>query len=463
MTERSSSHKSDGRQSSMGVSAHSTHLNSLALESRPTLEDNLSIGPPPGLSFLGPLPAIIRCWLDTTFSNESLLYAAVCTGSYRSILSYHMATRLGLAERIVERNGESRLKLHVYLPEATIQHSFTRPASPASQLPAITVEFEVHDTSASSNGIQIFLGGDLLRARSADILFSQDRMTILDDDRNKLAVPLVRPENLTIFRNLVTLSIPDTRSYSLLTKQDSITAGKSNGLSERLTDQSSLHIGSSVEEIGDVVKKGRNDSNNVAPIAPPTKQQSTVGDVYGSPLGDQQAQANLSTGSRDTAERFMSRENGSRPETPSHSGHATAWSSWRRDSAQNMRQDSTFSSVASSSGHNKTSRGKGMKVLKPIRSSGSRSASTVHTPTSVDITPRWQDEVLPTPSGTSANVNVDVKPSRALSPSDSKSDVKSALPSTGIGNKARTTNPVGGASAFGWLNSSQRQSSASID
>ena len=462
MTERSSSHKSDGRQSSLGVSAHSTRLNSLAFDSRPVLEDSSSVGPPPGLSFLGPLPAIIRCWLDTNFSNESLLYAAICTGSYRSVLSSHIAIKLGLAERIIQRSGESRLKLQVYLPEATVQHPSTRPVSPASQLPAITIEFEVHDISTAENGIQIFLGSDLLRAKSADILFSQERMTVLDDDCNKLAVPLVRPERLAIFRDLVTLSIPKSASYSILTGQEPIANNHSASLPGRQTVHDNLRIGSFADKLGRTTKVDRSENNTISPIAPPIKQQSVIGDTFISNPTSQQIQGSPSTESKDAAEQLAGRENGTQLDTPSRTSHGNVWGSWRRDSAQSPRQDSTFSSIASSSGYQKPSRGKGMKVLKPTRASTFRSASVVQTPTSLDMTHRWQEDVNQHSSSTSTNAVLDTKSTDSPRASIS-SDSKTALMSGGSGSKARPTNPVGGASAFGWLNSSQRQTSTSIE
>lgn len=54
------------------------------------------------------------------------------------------------------------------------------------------------------DAIEILLGCDVLRTRNADIHFSLDRLTMFDDDRNKVSVPLVRPENATLFQNLQT-------------------------------------------------------------------------------------------------------------------------------------------------------------------------------------------------------------------------------------------------------------------
>ena len=204
MTERSSSHRSEGRQSS----THSARASSFGFESRPlsaTVAPFVPLGPPPGLFILGPVPSIIRCWLDTNFSNETLLYAVVCTGSYKSTVDFGLISRLGYQDQITtDREGQRVIKLPVYLPEATIQQSSARSISPAPTLPTLTTMFVVPDTQCKEDAIQIFIGCDVLRTRNADIHFSLDRLTLFDDDRNKLSVPLVRPENAVLFQNLQT-------------------------------------------------------------------------------------------------------------------------------------------------------------------------------------------------------------------------------------------------------------------
>ena len=208
MTERTSSHKSDGRHSSAGASIGSARASNFGPESRPlsaTVPSFIPSGPAPGLFILGPVPSIIRCWLTTTYSNDSLLYAAICTGSCKSVLATELISRLELQDQIqTGREGQRTLKLPVYLPEATIQQSSSRSSSPVPQLPAVTVDFDVLDFGSDGDEIQILVGSDILRARSADIQFSQDRITLFDDDRNKLSIPLVRPENASLFQNLLT-------------------------------------------------------------------------------------------------------------------------------------------------------------------------------------------------------------------------------------------------------------------
>jgi len=160
--------------------------------------------PPPAFYVLGPVPAIIRCWLTETFSNDSLLYAAVCTGSYASCISRSLVHRCGLDDQTAEENGVRKIKLPIYLTEATIHQSSSRSASPAPQVPTLAAKFIVVDSAVEDRSVQVVIGSDILRAHNADILFSQDKLMIFDEDRNRLAIPLVRPESDATYKGLFT-------------------------------------------------------------------------------------------------------------------------------------------------------------------------------------------------------------------------------------------------------------------
>ncbi|KAF1927489.1 uncharacterized protein M421DRAFT_93328 [Didymella exigua CBS 183.55] len=208
LSERSYSHKSDGRQSSAGQSVHSVtsgRANSFTSYG-PTTPVELP-GLAPGLFILGSVPSIIRCWLNTNFKHDTLLYAAVCTGSHTSYLDLHLIDYLGFQDQITQNDdGCRKIQLTVYLPEAVPVSASAQSDSPAPQLPSITVEFTVvdeHDLS-KPKAIQILIGSDLLRSHNADILFSTNHLMIYDDDRNKLQVPLVRPEDESAFKSLST-------------------------------------------------------------------------------------------------------------------------------------------------------------------------------------------------------------------------------------------------------------------
>ncbi|KAK6440980.1 hypothetical protein LTR95_002803 [Oleoguttula sp. CCFEE 5521] len=217
MNERTASHKSEGRASS----AHSIRsagtsggrANSLVLDSFGIGSESPRDGPAlaPGLLLLGAVPAIIRCWMNTNFKHDALLYAAVCTGSHKSYLDLRLIRKLGFEDQITADDGASTVELPVYFPEAVPHPSSSRSTSPAPQLPTLTIPFQVVDASSSaenanldSKAIQIFIGSDVLRAHCADILFSSNSISLFDDDGSKLSIPLVRPEDESSFNTLAT-------------------------------------------------------------------------------------------------------------------------------------------------------------------------------------------------------------------------------------------------------------------
>ncbi|KAK3063852.1 hypothetical protein LTR53_018738, partial [Teratosphaeriaceae sp. CCFEE 6253] len=103
-----------------------------------------------------------------------------------------------------DSDGVRNVILPVFFPEAVPHPASSRSSSPAPQLPTLTVGFKVVDQAASheTKAIQIFIGSDVLRAHNADILFSSNSMTLFDDERNKLSIPLVRPEDEAAFKSL---------------------------------------------------------------------------------------------------------------------------------------------------------------------------------------------------------------------------------------------------------------------
>ena len=230
VNEGTSSHKSDRRASSAHSirSAASGRANSLNLDGGDHIGDahRSPLDAPalaPGLLLLGSVPAIIRCWMTTTFTHDALLYAAVCTGSYTSFLDVRLLRKLGLLSLVeTDTHGRRTVELPVYFPEAVPHPASSRSSSPAPTLPTLTVDFTVveHETPPSTSptspppnaddgndkAVQIFLGSDVLRAHSADVLFSSNSMTLLDDDRTKLSVPLVRPECEAAFKHLYVAS-----------------------------------------------------------------------------------------------------------------------------------------------------------------------------------------------------------------------------------------------------------------
>ncbi len=443
MTERSSSHKSEGRQSS----THSVRASSFGLETRPlsaAVAPFVPLGPPPGLFILGPVPSIIRCWLDTNFSNESLLYASVCTGSYKSILDVGLITRLGYQDQIIlDREGQKIIKLPVYLPEATIQQSSSRSSSPAHSLPTLTTSFVVQDLQCKTEAIQIFLGCDLLRTRNADVHFSLDRLTLFDDDRNKLSVPLVRPENATLFQSLQTTIASDTSLESPLANVSGPASEtfKTNGKAKE------VHVEQSLGKSDDqpVETKTQTSTNAMPPPADPSPSVIGEGRKTIADRGNNESNSSVlvNTDLKDSE----SLTNGTTPDTPTRSESNNVWGSWRRDSTQGTRADSLAGGSSSNSGYQRAGRGRGMKVLRPARLNTSRATSAQQQPVGFDAAPsRFGDS-------TKSENNDNQSP--ATDQRSSSGDTRGSLQS--LTNKPRSSNPIGGASAFGWLNSGQQK------
>ncbi|KAI9874666.1 MAG: hypothetical protein M1830_009429 [Pleopsidium flavum] len=461
MVERSSSHKSDGRQSSAGQSTHSARTNSLGLETsnllgRAGITTDMPLGPPPGLFILGAVPSIIRCWLDTNFSNETLHYAAVCTGSYKSYLNPYSVSRLGLEQQVnTDENGTERIKMPVYLPEATVQRmTSSRSNSPTPQLPALTIDFIVQDVQPEGKAIQVLLGSDVLRAHNADILFSQDRLTLFDDTRNKLSIPLVRPEDATLYNKLITCAqIPEIGGVIRNGERRQHTAGLPSNESAFVNGGPSSTTG--LDLITHSVS---------SPAITASSETSVIGDRRKS-AGSREPGDDASALSRDDrSEPSNGPGNTSITGTPTRTESGNIWGSWRRDSTQNFRPDmATSSNTTTGSGYQRAGRGRGMKVLKPAKSgttSSSRSFSATQPATGFDAAPPRFADAGRRGSQTAKSDDKDDQP---VAPRISFSGEAKALAGPrelqSVTNKPRSTNPIGGASAFGWLNSNQQKRS----
>ncbi|KAL4749279.1 hypothetical protein BDW72DRAFT_136318 [Aspergillus terricola var. indicus] len=402
LTERSLSHRSDGRQSSSGYSHHSARTNSLGLETTNRIMGSMlgdsPLIPPPGLFLLGPVPAIIRCWMTTNFSNDSLLYAAACSGSYRSLLSHSMVRKLGLEEQLVQEVDSQYIKLPMYLPEASVHQASSRPSSPAPQVPTLTIRFLVQHVNTGDNSVQIILGSDVLRAHNADILFSQDKIIMVDDERNKVSIPLVRPENDSVFKHLHTASRDMTPSGDISRTSLDLT-------SERVDINNPPAVG--------VIGKRSRVSQEAHPASPSRDFTSEFANNRAvGPTGDSR------NGKDDSPQGLV--KTGISVDTQGDSAvkvqPAGVWGSWKRDTK-------TDSNAA---GAGKPSRPRPMKVLRPSKATN-RSVSASGPPGA---------------SSSEATGPPSLQPASTMTAPESR---------TG---KPLTPNPIGGASAFPWLNAS---------
>jgi ubiquitin carboxyl-terminal hydrolase 4/11/15 len=419
MSERSYSHKSDGRQSSAGHSVHS--MTSGRANSLTGLGPSVLMEPPglaPGLFILGSVPAIIRCWLDTNFKHNTLLYAAVCSGSYTSSVDVHLIEQLGLQDEIIKTDdGIHKIKISVYLPEAVPVSGSSRSNSPAPQLPSVAVEFTVNSgrgRTTNPKAIQIFLGSDMLRSHNADLLFSSNQMNLYDDDGCKLRIPLVRPEDERTFKSL-SISTQDHAALADL---------------ERPDDGSMRHPTRYASQDAPGATSGTNGSGTAS---------SDDGGSVGRRSFEHGPRLGISTSTRTALKDTQDASPTSAAPRPGPS--PAMMGNWRRDSTEKTNPgplDWASVGKTASSSTNYKPRDTGMKVLRPTRagtrtlSTSSGSPATSQSRFFDDGKRRGEDEATSAPqvksSGSSEKVVDNAKP--------------------------RSANPVGGASAFAWLNSS---------
>ncbi|CAG8890004.1 unnamed protein product [Penicillium egyptiacum] len=385
LLERTFSHQSDGRLSSSGHSHHSARTNSLRLNTTRLLGTTpieSPLIPPPGLFLLGPVPSIIRCWLTDTFTNGSLLYAAVCSGSYVSTLGLSMVREFGMENMVVRESDVQYIKLPLYLPEALIHPSSSRPGTPTHQVPTVTIRFVVREIDVGDNSIQIIIGSDVMRAHNADILFSQDKLIMVDDEHNRVSVPLVRPEKDSVFKSLCTS--PGTPNSG------DILGPPTNG---------NPSVG--------IIGRPANVQGKPASAPPSTRLSGSENiDPHKSHIQNTQAHAHVAAETRPASANPPTSE-------PTKTEDISCWGGpWRRDAKK-------------STNTTKTSDKREMKVFRTGKSTSHANSTT---------------SASAPGSATTEQAN------------------KSSLPITSVhhpttpSDKHGTLNPVGGASAFGWLN-----------
>ncbi|KAI1505606.1 hypothetical protein F5X99DRAFT_405087 [Biscogniauxia marginata] len=465
MMERSLSHKSDGRHSSAGHSVHSIHSHhsvasgrgsSLGLDTTFTPgghEDDSPIGipePPPGFFILGSVPSIIRCWLTANFAHDTLLYADVCTGSQKSVLEFSLIKELDLVDAIHrDLDGVHRIRLHVYLTEATVSHSSSRGVSPAPQMPSIACTFEVAgmdqpDNADAKKSIRIFIGSETLREHSADVLFSQNRMTLYSNEREKLTVPFVRPEDHGAFKNIRTMAVfPEkpklnatARPFVFGESKQSTMAKSVNGTHRKgLQDEAELReaVSPSSEQAGQQASTAG--ASNVSESGGESERQ--FKEVGGSDPAPKESRAPSTDASGDTTRRS--------------SAAGGIWSSWRQGAANGNEHKEN----APLSGYQPAGRGgRSMKVLKPTKLSTSSSARTG---ASYEPVPphrnsgelRRKSQVGTEGFGTSI-IRWESKKTPLTTP-EPKAPVTTREVRSASGSRT-SANPVGGASAFSWMN-----------
>lgn len=452
-----------GRTSSLGLD--------LLLGARDDDEESSPIdiaGPPPGLMFLGSFPSIVRCWLTTQYSHDTLLYAVVCSGSQKSTVHYSLLKDLNL-ENDAHRNmnGVLRIELPVYFAEATVSQHHSRSNS-SQQVPFINVDFEITGTeqadgSDNRKDIRIFIGSDTLRANSADLLLSQNRMSLFGngDDRDRLSVPFVRPEDESTYKHMTTVNVVPEKP-KLNASAPEFVSGDPRGGSA---------TGREAEPIEEGVPQPEAETYELqspfSAVTPPSGYPSkSTGTSLPSDSGSERQQKEAAPSVTDSVDK----ENVGQGEDKRRESVAGIWGSWRQGATsgnESSQRENGLSGYQPAGGRG----GRNMKILRPQKSvsvsSSNRSGPTFdqssasarpsgeirrksqggasvlesNGASSAAATPpavRWENMRRSVSSATSG-------PAAAPSPTPaSAADVKPKAPAT-------RSNPVGGASAFSWM------------
>ncbi|KAI3337458.1 hypothetical protein HD806DRAFT_40339 [Xylariaceae sp. AK1471] len=474
MMERSMSHKSDGRHSSAGHSVHSVHSHhsvasgrgsSLGLDTTFTpggQEEDSPVSipePPPSFFILGSVPSIVRCWLTPNFSHDTLLYADICTGSQKSVVEFSLVKDLNLVDDIHrDLDGVHRIRLHVYLTEATVSHSNSRGPSPAPQMPSLGCTFEVAgmdqpDIADAKKAIRIFIGSETLREHSADILFSQNRMTLYSSEREKLSVPFVRPEDHGAFKNIRTMVVSAEKPKLNATARPFV-------LGESKTPVTANKASESVQ------MKASQDEQELHEVTTPVSEQASqqAGSTAASTGSESGGESERLSKDNNMPEHFGSKDKDAQSQPPDAlsdgtrraSGAGGIWNSWRQGAATNGGDQKDNTPL---SGYQPAGRGRNMKVFKPMKSTSSSSTRTgaAYEPAPPSRSSGELRRKSQTAAEGSAGSTIRWEPKRtSISGVESK-----AAPTTrevrSVSSTPRTsTNPVGGASAFSWMTPSSK-------
>jgi hypothetical protein len=323
------------------------------------------------------------------------------------------------------------------------------------------VEFRVIERTNPDEhckAIQIFIGSDVLRAHSADILFSSNVMTLYDNERSKLSIPLSRPESEAAFNGLYVTSgepqsAPPPSKIEEPVKEQLFLNGLGQGSSAASVSSAAASPppgkyrppGALAAESIDSSKLGAMGTSDID--ARPSSRQSTISRPSLGQINTRTDQAEPDTGVQST---------------PVRSGSTSAiWGgSWRRDPTPSSTATPTpFTGTLDWAGASKNRetlsyqrKDTGIKVLKPKTSARIVSSTNAATPPAVGASSadpsksRFFDEgrrrsaengaAARTPGGKESTVPPISSPAGGATP----------------GPKSKA-NPIGGASAFSWLNS----------
>lgn len=443
--ERTLSHKSDGRHSSAGHSIHSHHsvASGRASSVGPDTavdDDASSFGipePPISLFVLGSVPSIIRCWLTTNFAHRTLLYADICSGSQRSTISYSLLEELNLGEEIEKDvDGICRARLQVYFAEAVVTRRGRSSEGSEGLVPSMSVAFEVVGLGQSNptgdrKPVRIFIGSDALRAHCADILFSQNTMVLYGNDRDRLRVPFVRPEDDEVFRHISTANVLPEKQKLNATAAPFVLTEKA----DRNGRETHSHRPGTLGEDADVPE----------PTSPVVSH--TRGRRRGSTRSRRSTNENKRPRDSSHGGALSGKEDATGSESSRRESSAGVWGSWRHGPSGGHEKE-----AAPISGYQPapTRGSRGMKTLKPGKSSSSAKTGAAYEaplPSRSDGRRKSQASV----GGESMNGNHKRDLKRSASATSEARSHASARDKSAAPPGSRGANPVGVASAFSWM------------
>jgi hypothetical protein len=304
------------------------------------------------------------------------------------------------------------------------------------------------DMPEAKKAIRIFIGSEALREHSADVLFSQNRMTLYSSEREKLSVPFVRPEDHGAFKNIRTMAVfaekpklnASARPFVL---GESKTPESVNKASEpvqpkALQDEQELH------EVGTPVSEQVSHQTGTAAA-------STVSESGGE--SERQSKENSipeQLGLKDTDTQSQPLDASSEG-TRRASGTGGIWNSWRQGAATNGGDQNESMPL---SGYQPAGRGRNMKVLKPVKSTSLSSTRTgaAYEPAQQPRSSIEQRRKSQVAAEGSAGTTIRWEAKRtSISGLEAKvAPINREVRS--VSSTSRTsTNPVGGASAFSWM------------
>ncbi|KAM3512340.1 hypothetical protein MY11210_004053 [Beauveria gryllotalpidicola] len=363
--------------------------------------------------------------------------ANVCSGSQRSTISYSLLEELNLVEEVEKDvDGICRARLQVYFAEAVVTRRGRSSEGSEGLVPSMSVAFEVVGPSQSNptgerKPIRVFIGSDALRAHCADILFSKNTMVLYGNDRDRLRVPFVRPEDDEVFRYISTANAPPEKQKLNATAAPFVLAEKvdKNGQEPPPHPQRTLGDDADVPE----------------PTSPSTVH--TRGRRRGSTRS--RRSTNEAKQPRDSSHggALSGKEDATGSESSRRESSAGIWGSWRHGPSGGNDKD-----AASISGYQPApARGsRGMKTLKSGKSSSSaKTGAAYEAPLPSRSDGRRKSQVSVGGESINGSNKKDAKRSVSAT-SDARSHAstrdKSAAPPG-----SRGVNPVGVGSAFSWM------------